>query len=78
MNELFKSKFKVVCCVDNNQKGFQLNFQSDGSSNTCVKVTGTCVKDFVQVDEIMHRMKVYSDVTCINQAVPSPYDMPRF
>ena len=41
MADLFHTKLKVVCCLDNNQKGFALKYQYNGSSNTFIKVTGT-------------------------------------
>lgn len=78
MARLFHSKLKVVCCLDNNQKGFQLKYQRNGSSNTFVKVTATCIKQFVPIEDFIHQIKLNPEITYIEQAVPSPYGMPRF
>lgn len=38
MGALLKEEKKIVCCLDNNQKGFPLKYQRGGISNKYVKV----------------------------------------
>ena len=78
MKDLFSSKTKIVCCLDNNQKGFRIKHHRGGISNQFEKVTGTCVKDFIPIDDFMHRISLNPVITHLNQEMPSPYGMPSF
>ena len=69
---------KFVCCLDNNQKGFPLKFQRNGSSNRFIKVTATCIKECIPVSPLYNDIRNDTKVTYFNQAVPSPLGMAKY
>ena len=73
-----KNKTKFVCCLDNNQKGYPLKFQRDGTSNKFVKVTGTCLRECMEASKEIYAITNTTKLLYVNQPIPSPTDMPRF
>ena len=80
-NAIFKkleTESKLVCCLDNNQKGHNLKYQRFGKSNKYVKVTGTVLIKYnhclPECFDIIQKMKL----TYTKQMVPSPFLMPHF
>ena len=71
---------KFVCCLDNNQKGFPLKYQRNGTSNRFIKVTATCIKECIHVSPLYDDMHKTNDaiVTYFNQRVPSPLGMAKY
>ena len=69
---------KFVCCLDNNQKGFPLKYQRNGSSNRFIKVTATCIKECITVSPLYDIISNPVKVTYFNQAVPSPLGMAKY
>ena len=78
MNSLMATNKKIVCCLDNNQKGYPLKFQRNGSSNKFVKVTGTCLRQCIQSPIEDHAIIERPNLLYINQPIPSPSHMPSF
>jgi hypothetical protein len=76
---LLRDKDRFVCALDNNQKGHPLKYQRNGRSNKFVKVTGTYIKEFLDVEDYGHLVgDLKCDVTYTDQSIPSPYKMPPF
>ena len=74
----WKDEPKVLCCLDNNQKGHPLKFQRYGKSNKYVKVTGSVLINYHYC--CIDAMKVVgnSNLTYVDQAIPSPFLMPHY
>ena len=69
---------KFVCCLDNNQKGFPLKYQRNGSSNRFIKVTATCIKECIPTSPLYDDVRNDTKLTYYNQAVPSPIGMNKY
>ena len=48
---------KIVCCLDNNQKGNPLKYQRYGKSNKFVKVTGSVIINYKYADNHLESIK---------------------
>lgn len=69
---------KIVCCIDNNQKGNNLKYQQYGSSNNYIKVTGSVIIKYKYCEEPVKAIEAFAAVTFVNQDIPSPYLFPHF
>ena len=73
-----KDEKKIVCCVDNNQKGNKLKFQRFGKSNKFMKVTGSVIIQYKYCHPNCGYIKDKVEITYFCQAIPSPYLFPHF
>ena len=76
---LLRQEKKFVCCIDNNQKGHNKKYQIFGSSNRFVKVTGSVIKKFIDINAMpLSAIEGNTDITYTKQAIPSPFLFPHF
>ena len=73
-----RSEKKIVCCLDNNQKGNKLKYQRFGKSNKFVKVTGSVIIQYNYCHPIIESVSSNVIITYVDQVFPSPYMMPHF
>ena len=81
VTKMLTAKYKrFTGTLDSNQKGFPNKFQQFGSSNTFIKVTGSCLKHAFLFEETV----TYGDgvskhaTTHVNQIMPPRFKMPCF
>ena len=73
-----ENKSKIVTCLDNNQKGYNVKYQRFGKSNRFVKVTGCVIKKYYYSTLEDNEICQHVSITYFNQAIPSAHDMPHF
>ena len=78
IKETLKEETKIVCCIDNNQKGNSLKYQRFGHCNKYIKVTGSVIIKYNYCEPIIHLIDKKAALTYSNQKIPSPYLFPHF
>ena len=71
-----KDEEKIVSCIDNNQKGFNLQYQKYGKSNKYIKVTGCLIRKFNY--STIPCVDGFANLTYTSQNIPSVYRLPCF
>ena len=69
---------KIICCIDNNQKGNSLKYQRFGHCNKYIKVTGSVIIKYKYCHDIINLIDGKVTLTYTDQNIPSPILMPHF
>ena len=73
-------KIRLFACIDNNQKGHCMKYQSFGKSNQYVKVTMAVLSNYTTTGHptIIYQKNKVTITYCTHQAVPLPMGISSF